>query len=65
MTEKIPFLGTPNTREINRIVDDLERRVLIIGRDQRTVSGIENIKARAYFMVGCLSVLILLLIGAR
>lgn len=65
MTDKIPFLGTPNTREINRIVDDLERRVLIMGRDQRTISGIENIKARAFFVIGFVSVVVMLLIGVR
>ncbi len=65
MTEKMPLLGVPNTREFNRMVDDMERRVLIIGRDQRTISGIGNFKARAFFVAGFLLAVVMLLIGVR
>lgn len=65
MTEKLPLLGVPNTREFNRMVDDMERRVLIIGRDQRTFSGVNNLKARAAFVVGFLFAIVMLLIGVR
>jgi len=52
MNEKIPSLASPNARELNRMASDLERRVMIIGRDQRTFSGIFNFKARAFFVIG-------------
>ncbi|KCZ72431.1 tetrahydromethanopterin S-methyltransferase, subunit F [Candidatus Methanoperedens nitroreducens] len=54
MNEKIPLLVSPNARELNRMVSELERRVMIIGRDQRTFSGIFNLRARAYFVFGFL-----------
>ncbi len=54
MNEKIPSLASPNARELNRMVSDLERRVMIIGRDQRTFSGVLNFKARAFFVIGFL-----------
>ncbi len=52
MNEKLPSLASPNARELNRMVSDLQRRVMIIGRDQRTFSGVFNIKARAFFVIG-------------
>jgi len=47
---KIPMLGTPNTREIDRIIEDLERRVMILGRDERTYSGLSA--GRIGFILG-------------
>ena len=35
------------------VVDRIERRVMILGRDQRTFSGVLNLRARAYFVFGC------------
>lgn len=62
LTEKIPMLGVPNAREFNRIIDDLERRGLIIGRDQRAFSGITG--TRVTFIIGfILSVAMILLAG--
>jgi tetrahydromethanopterin S-methyltransferase F subunit len=61
LTEKIPMLGIPNVREYNRMVDDLERRGLIIGRDQRTFSGI--IGTRVTFIIGFLVSIIMILLG--
>ncbi|GFO96161.1 tetrahydromethanopterin S-methyltransferase, subunit F [groundwater metagenome] len=52
MNEKIPSIVAPNARELNRMVSELERRVMIIGRDQRTFSGVFNFKARAFFVFG-------------
>ncbi len=52
MNEKIPSLASPNSRELNRMVKELERRVMIIGRDQRTYAGIFDIRSRGYFILG-------------
>jgi tetrahydromethanopterin S-methyltransferase F subunit len=67
MSEKIPSIAAPNARELNRMVSQLERRVMIIGRDQRTFSGVFNIKARAFFVIGFLLaiVLVFLAMGMR
>lgn len=63
MNQKIPSLASPNSRELNRMVKELERRVMIIGRDQRTYSGIFDLRARAYFVVGFVLAIILVVIG--
>jgi len=65
MKEKqtIPMIGDPNTREIDRMVKDLGRRVMIIGRDQRTFAGVSHPAARLYLVFGLLVGLILLLLG--
>lgn len=63
MNEKIPSLASPNARELNRMVSDLQRRVMIIGRDQRTFSGVLNFKARAFFVVGFLLALVLVFLA--
>ena len=67
MNEKLPSLASPNARELNRMVGDLERRVMIIGRDQRTFSGIFNFKARVFFVIGFFLALglVFLAIGMR
>jgi tetrahydromethanopterin S-methyltransferase F subunit len=67
MSEKIPSIASPNARELNRMVSDLERRIMIIGRDQRTFSGVFNINARAFFVIGFLLaiVLVFLAMGMR
>ncbi|MBE0523715.1 MAG: tetrahydromethanopterin S-methyltransferase subunit F [Methanosarcinales archaeon] len=59
----IPMIGDPNTREIDRMVTDLGRRVMIIGRDQRTFAGVSHPAARLYLVLGLLVGLILLLLG--
>lgn len=48
----IPSLDSPNLSEIDRMIYSLERRVQIMGRDQRTYSGIYNLKARTFFVLG-------------
>jgi|GEM_PF-1010676 len=65
MKEKqtIPAIGIPNTREIDRMVKDMGRRVMIIGRDQRTISGVGHPAARLYLLVGLMIGLLLLLLG--
>lgn len=63
MNEKIPSLASPNARELNRMVSDLERRVMIIGRDQRTFSGVFNLRARVFFVIGFLLALVLVFLA--
>lgn len=65
MKEKqtIPAIGTPNTREIDRMVKDMGRRVMIIGRDQRTFAGVGHPAARLHLVVGLMIGLLLLLLG--
>lgn len=63
MNKKLPGPVSPNVRELDRIVNDLERRVMIIGRDQRTFSGISDLRSRAYFIFGFILVMALVLIG--
>lgn len=48
----IPSLDSPDLLEIDRMIHTLERRVQIMGRDQRTYSGIYNLKARTFFVLG-------------
>jgi tetrahydromethanopterin S-methyltransferase F subunit len=59
----IPMIGAANTREIDRMVKDLERRVMIIGRDQRTFAGLNHPAARLYLVMGFIIVMILMLSG--
>ena len=63
MNDKLPKILPPNGRELDRMVNDLERRVMIIGRDQRTFSGIFNLHARAYFILGFALALVLVILG--
>jgi len=60
---KIPKLESPNTEELDYIIQNLERRVMIIGRDQRTFSGIFNLKARVYFIYGFVLAIMLVIIA--
>jgi tetrahydromethanopterin S-methyltransferase F subunit len=59
----IPMIGAANTREIDRMVKDMERRVMIIGRDQRTFAGVNHPAARLYLLLGFIIVMILMLSG--
>lgn len=67
MSERIPSIASPNARELNRMVSQLERRVMIIGRDQRTFSGVFNLRARVFFVIGFLLALglVFLAVGMR
>jgi len=60
--EMIPELHAPNTREIERMTESIKRRALLIGRDQRTYSGIYG--TRIYIAIGFLCALLLMLVGA-
>jgi|LGVC01.1.fsa_nt_gb Tetrahydromethanopterin S-methyltransferase, F subunit (MtrF). len=55
MSEKIPGIGNPDSRELDRMVAETERRVMIIGRDQRVFSGVNNLAARSWFVIGFLA----------
>ncbi len=63
MSEKIPSIVSPNARELNRMVSQLERRFMIIGRDQRTFSGVFNLRARVFFVIGFLLALVLVFLA--
>ena len=63
MNDKLPKISPPNAREFDRMVNDLERRVMIIGRDQRTFSGVSNPHARAYFVLGFALALVLVMLA--
>jgi len=63
MSEKIPSIAFPNARELNRMVSQLERRVMIIGRDQRTFSGVYNLRAREFFVIGFLLAIMLVFLA--
>ncbi|MEA2046406.1 MAG: tetrahydromethanopterin S-methyltransferase subunit F [Euryarchaeota archaeon] len=55
MSEKIPGIGNPDSRELDRMVAETERRVMMIGRDQRVFSGVNNLAARSWFVIGFLT----------
>ncbi len=65
MNNKIPGISPPYERELDRMVNSLERRVMIIGRDQRTFSGVFNPQARLYFILGFLVALMLVILGIQ
>lgn len=56
--ETIPTLAAPNTREIDRMTEDMHRRAMILGRDERSLSGI--LTGRVEFILGFLTAVILL-----
>ena len=60
-SEMIPMLATPQLKEYNRMIDELERRELIIGRDQRTFSGIFS--TRIYFILGFVVAFVMVMLG--
>lgn len=56
--ETIPTLAAPNAREINRMTEDMHRRAMILGRDERSLSGI--LAGRVEFLLGFLTAVILI-----
>lgn len=58
----IPAIGNPNIREIDRMINEMERRVMIIGRDQRTFAGINHPAAKIFLVLGFVIVIILILL---
>lgn len=61
----IPAIGAPNTREMDRMINELERRVMIIGRDQRTFAGVNHPAARVFLFLGWLIVMLLMLLVVK